>query len=97
MTKFIDFMNENAEKMELYTVTIPKVHGKSHPEAFKVREIYSDILSRTQLADSDHNYDREFEELREITNDYTVPSDVCETYEAVYKNLEEADEIYQKA
>lgn len=97
MTKFIDFMNENAEKMELYTVTIPKVHGKSHPEAFKVREIYSDILSRTQAADSDHNYDREFEELREITNDYTVPSDVCETYEAVYKNLEEADEIYQKA
>lgn len=97
MSKFTEFMNDNAEKMELYTVTIPKVHGKSHPEAFQVREIYSDIISRIQTTDSNQNYDSEFEELRKVTNNYTVPSDVCETYEAVYHNLKEADEIYQNA
>ena len=36
----------------------------------------------------------EFEKLREVTDHYTVPGDVCETYEAVYKTLEEADRIY---
>lgn len=97
MSKFIEYMHDNAEKMELYTVTIPKVHGKSHPEAFRVRELYTEILGRIQSSDSKQNFDSEFEELRKVTNNYTVPSDVCETYEAVYHNLKEADEIYQNA
>ena len=36
--------------------------------------------------------DNEFKQLREITDNYTVPSDVCETYEAVYNMLSELDE-----
>jgi regulator of cell morphogenesis and NO signaling len=37
----------------------------------------------------------EFEKLREITNNYTVPTDVCESYEAVYNMLAELDKAYQ--
>ena len=37
----------------------------------------------------------EFAQLREITNNYTVPEDVCESYEAVYKMLAELDQAYQ--
>jgi iron-sulfur cluster repair protein YtfE (RIC family) len=37
---------------------------------------------------------QEFAQLREITNNYTVPVDVCESYEAVYKMLSEIDKAY---
>jgi regulator of cell morphogenesis and NO signaling len=36
----------------------------------------------------------EFARLREITDDYTVPGDVCETYEAVYGMLADLDKAY---
>ncbi|MGI6499248.1 MAG: hypothetical protein ACOX0U_10745 [Oscillospiraceae bacterium] len=36
----------------------------------------------------------EFARLREVTNDYTVPDDVCESYEAVYNMLAELDKAY---
>ncbi|NLM40178.1 MAG: iron-sulfur cluster repair di-iron protein, ric, partial [Firmicutes bacterium] len=39
--------------------------------------------------------DAEFEKLRQITGNYTVPGDVCETYEAVYNMLAELDKAYQ--
>jgi regulator of cell morphogenesis and NO signaling len=36
----------------------------------------------------------EFAELRKITSNYTVPEDVCESYEAVYDMLAELDKAY---
>ena len=33
--------------------------------------------------------------LREITDNYTVPGDVCESYEAVYNMLAELDKAYE--
>jgi len=39
--------------------------------------------------------DREFNQLRELTNQYTILGDVCGTYVAVYNMLSEADEAYQ--
>ncbi len=38
--------------------------------------------------------DSEFTRLRAVTDNYTVPSDVCESYEAVYKMLLELDQAY---
>lgn len=35
-----------------------------------------------------------FARLRDITGNYSVPEDVCESYEAVYKMLEELDIAY---
>lgn len=41
------------------------------------------------------NLDNEFKQLREITDNYTVPGDVCESYEAVYNMLSELDDAYK--
>jgi iron-sulfur cluster repair protein YtfE (RIC family) len=41
------------------------------------------------------NLDSELKQLREITDNYTVPDGVCESYEAVYNMLAEIDEAYQ--
>lgn len=39
--------------------------------------------------------DEEFKNLREITNNYTVPEDVCESYEEVYNLLEKLDKNHK--
>ena len=36
----------------------------------------------------------EFTRIREISNNYEVPGDVCETYEAVYHMLAKLDKAY---
>lgn len=90
-----DYLNTNQEKLALYTTAITRAHGKNHPEAFDVRELYTKIDAKVKAAGTDKpDLAAEFEKLREVTDHYTVPGDVCETYEAVYKSLEEADRIY---
>lgn len=98
MTTINDYLNERAEKLDLFTTAITRAHGKNHPEAFDVRSIYEQISEKmTQAGDRRPDLDTEFSTLREITNHYTIPNDVCETYAGVYNMLSEADAIYQEA
>ncbi|MFL2136593.1 iron-sulfur cluster repair di-iron protein, ric [Ruoffia sp. FAM 24228] len=95
MTKFNDYINTNAEKLDLYTTAITRAHGKNHPEAFDVRDIYVRIQDKTQAAgEVQPDLNTEFTTLREISDNYTIPDDVCETYAAVYTMLKEADSLY---
>ena|SRR5699024_10451191 len=83
------------EKLDLYTTAIKRVHGKSHPEAFEVRELFETINSKVKEAGTNKpNLDGEFIQLRNITDNYTIPNDVCETYAGVYNMLSEADKSY---
>ena len=36
----------------------------------------------------------DFASLREITSNYTIPGDVCESYAAVYNMLSDLDKAY---
>ncbi|WP_197028446.1 hypothetical protein [Bacillus sp. EB01] len=42
------------------------------------------------------NLEAEFTQLRNITDNYMIPGDVCETYAAVYNMLSEAESSYHK-
>lgn len=77
------------EMMDLYTKAICNAHGTVHPEVFEVRKLYLQL-------DAAHNKTEIFRSLRKITDNYKVPDNVCETYETVYKNLEEKDKNYFK-
>lgn len=99
MTKHIkpfkELVNDYFSKLDLFTTAITRAHGKSHPEAFDVREIFEVINSKVEATESSKpNLNEEFSKLREITNNYTIPEDVCETYEGVYNMLSELDESY---
>ena len=84
------------EKLDMFTVAITRAHGKNHPEAFEVRELFSEIKEKIQIAGSTKpNLDAELTQLREVTNNYTIPDDVCGTYAAVYNMLSETDQAYQ--
>lgn len=81
--------------LDLFTTAITRAHGENHPEAFDVRELFEVINKKVkETGTSKSNLDAEFTQLRKITDNYTIPKDVCETYAGVYKMLSEADQSY---
>lgn len=78
-----------------YVPLVARVHGGTHPEFLKIVEIFDTIIlkskdSKSEIAD----LKEEFTKLREISNNYTTPDDVCESYEAVYQMLALLNESY---
>lgn len=92
---FDELVSNYFEKLELYTDAITRVHGKNHPEAFEVREWFETIRGKVKEAGEEKpDLDAEFARLRDITDNYTIPGDVCDTYAETYKMLAEVDQAY---
>lgn len=84
------------KRLEQYVPIVARVHGGSHPEFHEVHKLFDTIIKKTKEAGVEKpELNEEFAKLREVTDNYTVPSDVCESYEAVYNMLAEADRAYQ--
>jgi|SRR5690625_3376032 len=95
MTTFNKVVEESFETLDLYTTAITRAHGENHPEAFEVRELFEVMNEKIKEAGtSKPKLDAEFTQLRAITDNYTIPEDVCETYEGVYNMLSEANKAY---
>jgi regulator of cell morphogenesis and NO signaling len=81
--------------LEQYVPVVSRVHGDNHPEFHEVRQLFDAINEKIKEAGSNKPaLSEEFAKLRDITRDYTVPRDVCESYEAVYVMLAEIDKAY---
>ena len=71
-----------------------KVVEKSN--LYQVRKVYDELAKKAKDAGVEKpDLKEEFVKLREITDNYTVPGDVCESYEAVYNMLAELDKAYE--
>jgi regulator of cell morphogenesis and NO signaling len=82
--------------LEQYVPIVARVHGGNHPEFHEVRKLFDTIIKKTKEAGAEKpELIEEFTSLREVTDNYTVPGDVCESYEAVYNMLAEVDKAYQ--
>lgn len=79
-------------KLQQYVPVVERVHGGHHPEFFEVRVEYNKLVDKYKNNESDLS--EEFDRLNSITNSYKVPSDVCETYEAVFVMLKELSDSY---
>ena len=96
MTKFNDVANSYFPKLEMFTLANTRAHGKNHPEAFEVRNLFTTINEKTKESGTNKpNLDTEFTQLRDVTSNYAIPGDVCGTYAAVYNMLSETDQAYQ--
>jgi len=96
MKKFNEAVEQNLGRLEQYVPVVARVHGGSHPEFHDVKKIFDEVnvkIKNTGAGKPD--LDNEFKELRQITDNYTVPGDVCESYEAVYNMLAELDRAYE--
>jgi regulator of cell morphogenesis and NO signaling len=93
MSKQINFNKKHLEMLAQYVPIVARVHGGSHPEFYEVQKVYNELAKKFGKDNADLT--AEFASLREITDNYTVPSDVCESYEAVYSMLAELDKSYE--
>lgn len=79
--------------LKQYTPILTRVHGSNHPELSKVNELVKTLVGKMENKETDLT--PEFSMLREVTGNYEVPGDGCETYEAVYRMLGELDEAHK--
>lgn len=93
MKKFNEVKEEHIEKLELFVPIVKRVHGGEHPEFNDVARLFDEINEKIKVGENPE-ISQEFQELRQVTSNYTIPNDVCESYEAVYNMLEELDQAY---
>jgi len=97
MKKFNEVKEKNMKKLEQYVPVVKRVHGKTHPEIYDVGKLFGEIHKKIEKSGSETpELDSEFKELRKVTDNYTIPSDTCESYEAVYNMLSELDQAYKE-
>ncbi|MDD4801917.1 MAG: iron-sulfur cluster repair di-iron protein, ric [Syntrophomonas sp.] len=93
---FNEAKKKHFQTLKQYVPIVARVHGGNHPEFHEVRNLFDTIIEKTKAAETQKpDLNQEFAKLREITNNYTVPGDVCESYEAVYSMLAAIDKAYQ--
>ncbi|MCE5236379.1 MAG: iron-sulfur cluster repair di-iron protein, ric [Clostridiaceae bacterium] len=93
---FNEVKAEHFKTLKQYVPIVARVHGKNHPEFHEVHSLFDAINKKVKESGAEvPELNEEFAKLRKITNNYTIPGDVCESYEAVYKMLSELDKAYQ--
>ncbi len=93
-TTFKQFLLANEEKLDMYTTAIAKVHSRLHPEVHEVKALYDELLTKVKQDDAT-DLTPLFDQLTQVTSDYRIPADTCQTYEAVYQDLQTADSMYR--
>ncbi|MFA5576337.1 MAG: iron-sulfur cluster repair di-iron protein, ric [Tissierellaceae bacterium] len=95
MKKFNEMKEKNLNMLKQYIPVVARVHGPAHPEFYDVAKVFGRLLDKLDDTGIEEiNLSEEFKSLRQITNNYLVPSDVCESYEAVYNMIDELDMAY---
>ena len=98
MSKQLTFeqtMEKHLQTLKLYVPVVSRVHGSAHPEFHQVHEVFEMINKKVEGSGlKKAELKEEFAKLKEITNNYTIPEDVCESYQAVYQMLAELNQAY---
>ncbi len=94
-SRFFDVSKAHLKTLGVYVPVVDRVHGAHHPEFHEVRRLFDMMADKISKAGKDMpQLTEEFLQLRQVTDSYKVPGDVCESYEAVYKMLAEMDHAY---
>lgn len=97
MTTLKEFLLSEEEKLAMYTGAIAKVHSRLHPEVHEVKALYEDILSEVKQDEKSAGLRKAFDRLVELTNNFEIPADTCETFAAVYQDLATANQLFRAA
>lgn len=95
MKTFDQVLAVHEKNLATYVPVVARVHGESHPVFYEVQKDYDEMVGLINNKEVSE-LKPVFENLRQITDNYRIPSDTCETYEAVYKMLSELDEAYSQ-
>ena len=70
---------EVIKELDKILPVVERVHGDHHPELHEVAKLYSELKQGADVAN----------QLREVTGNFTIPTDACPTFAKTYKDLEE--------
>ena len=94
-TQFDKVKAEHMERLEQYVPVVARVHGKNHPEFSEMHQLFNQLNEKIKATETENvDLNKEFKQLRKVTNRYEVPDDVCESTEAVFNMLEDLDQAY---
>ncbi|NLC94244.1 MAG: iron-sulfur cluster repair di-iron protein, ric [Bacilli bacterium] len=93
--EFMKLNNMNLKLLSNYIPVVARVHGAHHLELHEVQRLFNEIML-ILANDSENTLHTLFMQLREVTDNYKVPNDVCETYETVYRLLQMIDASYHR-
>lgn len=94
LTPFKALSAQMLPRLAQYVPVVDRVHGAHHPEFHDVRKVFESLQTKVKGSATLPNLSDEFNQLQAITENYAVPGDVCETYEAVYTMLKALDHAY---
>ncbi len=92
-SKFNEVVKKVLPTLTQYVPVVDRVHGDHHPEFHEVRRLFNLLSKKVKEADT-ADLSFEFNQLRKTTNNFEIPNDVCETFEAVYTMLKELNDAY---
>lgn len=76
------------ETLDKILPVVDRVHGEHHPELHQVLKLYHQIKEEQKA--------EYFEELRQVTSNYSVPEDACPTYAKAYTFLDMLDQEFRQ-
>jgi len=92
---FAEVKKKHFRTLKQYMPIVARVHGGNHPEFHEVHKLADAIMEKAKAAGAKKpELDEEFARLRVVTDNYIIPGDVCESFEAVYQMLAEIDRAY---
>ncbi len=94
MQNFKDVVERNLKKIELYSPIVARVHGDAHPEFLELKKVIDVLILK--IKNNNLELDEEFDKANKITNGFTLPEGVCETYTEVYFLLKELKDTYKR-
>lgn len=97
MENFQQVLDKYLSRLVQYVPVVARVHGESHREFYEVQKTFEEMMKKIHVEGvASVELKKEFQELRQWTMDYSVPGDVCESYEAVYQMLAALDKAYEQ-
>jgi iron-sulfur cluster repair protein YtfE (RIC family) len=91
MKDFNTLKEDYFKTLDFYMPVVERVHGPHHAEIYDVAKVYEVMKGHLE---QNQSLEGDFEKLRNLTDNYRVPEDVCESYEAIYQMLSELDRTY---
>ena len=70
---------ELIKELDKILPVVERVHGDNHPELHEVAKLYGELKQGAHVA----------AQLRQVTENFTVPADACPTFAKTYRDLEE--------
>lgn len=91
--QFTQLLAEARKTLDQFVPIVARVHGPTHAEFYEVEKLYQALITKQA---ENTELQTEFTMLREVTSDYQVPTDVCESYATVYHLLADLDQAYHQ-